>query len=73
MLTLKLNCANILLYFRINSSEEERITNKTRHSAETEKLMEIINAHAHIYPEKIAEKATNTIGIFYDIKMQMPA
>ena len=35
--------------------------------------MEIINAHAHIYPEKIAEKATNTIGIFYDIKMQMPA
>ena len=35
--------------------------------------MEIINAHAHIYPEKIAEKATDTIGIFYDIKMQMPA
>jgi hypothetical protein len=29
--------------------------------------MEIINAHAHIYPEKIAEKATTTIGIFYDI------
>ena len=35
--------------------------------------MEIINAHAHIYPEKIAEKATQTIGSFYDIKMQMPA
>ena len=35
--------------------------------------MEIINAHAHIYPEKIAAKATDTIGIFYDIKMQMPA
>lgn len=35
--------------------------------------MEIINAHAHIYPEKIAQKATDTIGIFYDIKMQMPA
>lgn len=35
--------------------------------------MEIINAHAHIYPEKIAVKATDTIGIFYDIKMQMPA
>lgn len=35
--------------------------------------MEIINAHAHIYPEKIATKATETIGIFYDIKMQMPA
>lgn len=37
------------------------------------KKMEIIDAHAHIYPEKIAAKATDTIGIFYDIKMQMPA
>ena len=36
-------------------------------------ITEIINAHAHIYPEKIAAKATDTIGIFYDIKMQMPA
>ena len=35
--------------------------------------MEIIDAHAHIYPEKIAQKATETIGVFYDIKMQMPA
>ncbi|MBQ8719545.1 MAG: amidohydrolase family protein [Clostridia bacterium] len=35
--------------------------------------MEIINSHAHIYPEKIAAKATVTIGEFYDIKMQMPA
>lgn len=35
--------------------------------------MEIIDAHAHIYPEKIAAKATETIGIFYDIKMDMPA
>ncbi len=35
--------------------------------------MEIINAHAHIYPEKIAAKATDTIGVFYDIKMEMPA
>ena len=35
--------------------------------------MEIIDAHAHIYPEKIAAKATDTIGIFYDIKMAMPA
>jgi len=31
--------------------------------------MEIINAHAHIYPEKIAEKATGAIGDFYNIKM----
>ncbi len=35
--------------------------------------MQIINAHAHIYPEKIAQKATDTIGVFYDIKMEMPA
>ena len=35
--------------------------------------MEIINAHAHIYPEKIAKKATDTIGVFYDIEMEMPA
>lgn len=35
--------------------------------------MEIINSHAHIYPDKIAQKATDTIGIFYDIKMEMPA
>lgn len=34
--------------------------------------MEIIDAHAHIYPEKIAEKATKTIGEFYDIEMEMP-
>lgn len=32
--------------------------------------MEIIDAHAHIYPEKIAEKATLAIGDFYDIKMR---
>lgn len=36
-------------------------------------VMEIIDAHAHIYPEKIAEKATCAIGDFYDIKMEMPA
>ena len=35
--------------------------------------MEIINAHAHIYPEKIAGKATKAIGEFYDIAMEMPA
>lgn len=35
--------------------------------------MEIINAHAHIYPQKIAEKATETIGNFYNIHMDMPA
>ena len=35
--------------------------------------MEIIDAHAHIYPAKIAEKATEAIGEFYDIKMAMPA
>ena len=35
--------------------------------------MEIIDAHAHISPEKIAKKATDTIGVFYDIEMEMPA
>lgn len=35
--------------------------------------MEIIDAHTHIYPEKIAEKATAAIGAFYDIKMEMSA
>ncbi len=35
--------------------------------------MEIIDAHAHIYPAKIAAKATDAIGAFYDIKMAMPA
>ena len=35
--------------------------------------MEIIDIHAHIYPEKIAKKATETIGVFYDIPMEMPA
>lgn len=29
--------------------------------------MEIIDFHAHIYPEKIAEKATNATGKFYEI------
>ncbi len=35
--------------------------------------MEIINAHAHIYPVKIAEKATNAIGEFYGINMDISA
>ena len=35
--------------------------------------MEIIDAHAHVYPNKIAEKATKAIGEFYDIEMQMSA
>ena len=35
--------------------------------------MEIIDAHAHIYPQKIAAKATEAIGDFYDITMEMPA
>jgi predicted TIM-barrel fold metal-dependent hydrolase len=35
--------------------------------------MEIINAHAHIYPNKIAKKATDTIGEFYSLDMQVEA
>lgn len=34
--------------------------------------MEIINSHAHIYPDKIAARATKSIGDFYDIEMSMP-
>lgn len=37
-----------------------------------EKRIEIINAHAHIYPEKIAAKATDAIGVFYDERMENP-
>ncbi|MDD3242442.1 MAG: amidohydrolase family protein [Eubacteriales bacterium] len=32
----------------------------------------IVDAHAHIFPVKIAEKATKAIGAFYDIPMQNP-
>lgn len=31
--------------------------------------MRIIDAHAHIFPEKIAEKASEAIGQFYDLPM----
>lgn len=31
----------------------------------------IIDAHAHIFPQKIAEKAVRSIGNFYDIPMDM--
>ena len=33
--------------------------------------MEIINSHAHIYPDKIAKKATVAIGEFYNLKMNL--
>ena len=33
--------------------------------------MEIINAHAHIYPEKIALKATSSISDFYHLSMDI--
>ena len=36
---------------------------------ETEKQYRIIDAHCHIYPQKIAAKAVNAIGNFYGIKM----
>jgi len=31
--------------------------------------LKIIDAHAHIYPDKIAKKAAENIGLFYDIPM----
>ena len=33
-------------------------------------MYEIIDSHAHIYPMKIAQKASDVIGKFYDIKME---
>lgn len=33
---------------------------------------QIIDAHAHIFPQKIAEKAVQSIGDFYDLKMNAP-
>ena len=32
----------------------------------------ILNAHTHIFPQKIAEKAANAIGDFYGIQMSFP-
>ena len=36
------------------------------------KVFMIIDFHAHIYPDKIAEKATAAIKAFYDIKQSLP-
>ena len=33
------------------------------------KNYEIIDAHTHIFPEKIAENATMNTGKFYDLRM----
>src|SRR5574344_1387216 len=33
-------------------------------------MYEIIDSHAHIYPDKIAVKAADSIGKFYGIKME---
>lgn len=35
--------------------------------------MRIIDAHSHIFPAKIAQKATDSIGKFYDIPMALQA
>lgn len=35
--------------------------------------MKIIDAHCHIFPDKIANKASDAIGTFYDIPMYSPA
>lgn len=31
--------------------------------------MAVIDAHAHIYPEKIASKAVDAVGAFYGVDM----
>jgi hypothetical protein len=33
-------------------------------------VFRVADAHTHIYPERIAEKATNAIGAFYDFQME---
>ncbi|MGI5874279.1 MAG: amidohydrolase family protein [Bacillota bacterium] len=35
--------------------------------------MKLIDAHCHIFPDKIAQKASQAIGDFYDIPMYSPA
>ena len=32
--------------------------------------MPIVDVHTHIYPDKIAQKATESVGLFYDIPME---
>ena len=32
--------------------------------------MAIVDVHTHIYPDKIAQKATESVGLFYDIPME---
>ena len=39
--------------------------NRKKYSA----MMDIIDFHAHIYPDKIAEKASHSVGEFYSIPM----
>lgn len=42
---------------------------KSSEGEDTQKRYRIIDAHCHIYPQKIAAKAVAAIGNFYDIKM----
>ena len=32
--------------------------------------MAVVDVHTHIYPDKIAQKATESVGVFYDIPME---
>ena len=34
-------------------------------------MQPIVDAHCHIYPDKIAERAAQSIGKFYDIPMNL--
>ena len=33
--------------------------------------MKIIDVHAHVYPDTIAQHAADSIGVFYDIPMHL--
>lgn len=41
--------------------------------SDEKRIMEIIDAHVHLYPEKIAAKATSSICSFYNIQSEVPA
>lgn len=54
---------------RCYTKDESILKEVTRLFEYTPGTYEIMDAHSHIFPAKIAEKATNSIGSFYDIPM----
>lgn len=46
------------------------LKDESKPEQKTQQPLKIIDAHAHVFPEKIAEKAVTSIGEFYDIPMR---